>query len=59
MALEDTLPNITAYVARKRDVKTGSVRKEIKNLLQGAVEETGRGVSLGMEWFSCVGRKEL
>lgn len=57
MALEDTLPDIARHVAQKRGVETQETMVDMQKTLQGAVEEAGKGTSLKMEWYSCVGRR--
>lgn len=57
MALEDTLPDIARHVAGKSEVEFETAKQDLDGLLQRAVGETGRGVWLRMEWYSCLGRK--
>ncbi len=56
MALEETLPGMAAQI---EGASVEVVRKHMDAMLQDVVKETGRGVSLTMEWYSCVGRKAL
>lgn len=57
MALEDTLPDIARHVAGKSEVGFKAAKQDLDALFQRAVEETGRGVSLRMDWYSWLGRK--
>ena len=60
MALYETSADIARHVAQEKSSSSvEETEQEISSLLREIIQETQTGVSLSMEWYSCVGRKSL
>ncbi|KAL8784744.1 MAG: hypothetical protein Q9213_003775 [Squamulea squamosa] len=56
MVLEDQLPDIATFLARKEGRAFTDVKRDMEKSMAAVVHETEQGASLNMEWYSYVAR---